>query len=295
MCHVCGHCHPVPHGTTPQHHILVLVRLDFDLITWHSLDCMLRQIIRSSHRSLRQSHLNNLTVSSRIVAARTMASHIFAAGSNPPTSSADANVDPAKANLDSTSTSSSGAEATKVQVTSHNQYKTPRLLPSHLPSTPLPLFKEWFSSALKPTPPTPSVAEPEAMAISTSTPSGIPSTRMVLLKSVDERGFIFYTNYTSRKSRELEANPYASMAIYWREVSRSVRAIGKVEKVSREDSEAYFDSRPKGSQIGAWVSEQSSVVGEETLEERTKEMEKRFEGKKVECPPHWGGWRIVPL
>lgn len=126
-------------------------------------------------------------------------------------------------------------------------------------------------------------------------PIAIPSSRVVLLKQVDDRGFIFYTNYNSRKSRELLENPYASCAFYWRETSRSVRVSGRVEKVSRQESEAYFASRPRGSQVGAWASAQSDEVGEDELEDKVREVEKRFEGKDVPCPPHWGGWRIVPL
>ncbi len=186
--------------------------------------------------------------------------------------------------------------ASKVQLTSHHQYHSPRLLPSHLNPDPLLQFNAWFASSLSPLstePPTPVVREPEAMAVSTVSPSGIPSTRVVLLKTVDS-GFVFFTNYTSRKSTELDSSPYASLAFYWKEVSRQVRVVGKVEKVSREESGEYFRTRPRGSQLGAWASEQSSVVGEDTLTERVQEMEERF-GGEVELPGHWGGWRVVPL
>ena len=132
------------------------------------------------------------------------------------------------------------------------------------------------------------------MCVGTVSPTGIPSSRIVLLKTVDETGFIFFTNYTSRKSTELGQSPFASLAFYWKEVARQVRVIGRVEKVERGESERYFASRPRGSQIGAWASEQSQVVGEETLEERVEEMEARFDGD-VECPGHWGGWKVVPL
>jgi pyridoxamine-phosphate oxidase len=158
---------------------------------------------------------------------------------------------------------------------------------------PLVQFNQWFRAALEPINGSPQVREPEAMAISSVSSEGIPSTRIVLLKTVDEKGFVFFTNYNSRKSRELE-NGYASLALYWKEVSRSVRAVGRVEKVSREESEEYFNSRPVGSRIGAWASEQSSVVGEDELEKRVEEMKHKF-GENVPCPPHWGGWRIVPL
>lgn len=184
----------------------------------------------------------------------------------------------------------------KIQVTTHQQYDTPRLLKSQVDPNPMIQFQSWLAAALHPAPGQPTVHEPEAMTICTSLPSGIPSARVVLLKQADEKGFVFYTNYHSRKSRELEANPYASIAIYWRELSRSVRVVGKAEKVSREESVAYYLSRPRGSQIGAWASRQSEVLeGEDDLQKRVDEIEKRFEGKPVECPEFWGGWRIVPL
>jgi pyridoxamine-phosphate oxidase len=157
-------------------------------------------------------------------------------------------------------------------------------------------FKEWFQEALEPPADSgiPPVREPEAMAITSVSSTGIPSTRFVLLKTVDDTGFVFFTNYDSRKSRELETG-YASLALYWKEVSRQVRVVGKVEKVRREESVEYFNTRPRGSQIGAWASPQSSNVDEGELEQRVKDVEQRFEGKEVDCPEHWGGWRIVPL
>jgi pyridoxamine 5'-phosphate oxidase len=189
--------------------------------------------------------------------------------------------------------------ADKLHLTTHNQYHSPRLLPSSLHPDPLQLFRQWLSEALSPPASSeiPAVREPEAMSVSTSSPTGLPSSRVVLLKTVDETGFVFFTNYDSRKSRELLANPYAALAFYWREVSRQVRVVGRVEKVERAESEQYFGSRPRGSKIGAWASEQSRVVGEETLVERVKQMEEKYgEGQgEVPCPEHWGGWRIVPL
>ncbi|KAK4688174.1 pyridoxamine 5'-phosphate oxidase, partial [Tremellales sp. Uapishka_1] len=190
----------------------------------------------------------------------------------------------------------SGTSSSKIALTTHNQYHSPRLVPP-LPASPIALFKTWFSEALTPPPDSeiPAVKEPEAMTISTSTAAGIPSSRMVLLKTVDDRGFIFFTNYESRKSQELKQNPYAALTFYWREVSRSVRVVGRVEKVERAESEEYFGTRPKGSQIGAWASEQSTVVGEETLQNRVDELSEKFKDGNVECPEHWGGWRIVPF
>jgi pyridoxamine-phosphate oxidase len=138
------------------------------------------------------------------------------------------------------------------------------------------------------------------MTLSTATPSGIPSARVVLFKQLDSRGFVFFTNYTSRKSQELLSNPNAAIVFYWSEVHRSVRALGKVEKISREESEAYFKGRPVGSRLGAWASKQSSVVGEGEVNARLKKLEERFGTKDgdqngdVPLPDFWGGWRIVP-
>ena len=131
------------------------------------------------------------------------------------------------------------------------------------------------------------------MTLSTATPQGVPSSRTVLLKTVD-RGFVFFTNYTSRKSAELLQNPHAALNFYWKEVSKQVRVIGVVEKVSREESEEYFNTRPRGSQLGAWASPQSKPVGEGELEELVKQVDQKFV-EKVECPEFWGGWRIMPL
>jgi pyridoxamine 5'-phosphate oxidase len=186
------------------------------------------------------------------------------------------------------------ADTSKVQITSHNQYSSPHLTRDDLSPDPLKQFKKWFQDALQPPADTPAVKEPEAMAITSVSSTGIPSTRFVLLKTVDEKGFVFFTNYDSRKSRELEGG-YAAIAIYWKEVSRQIRVVGKVEKIDRKESLEYFSTRPRGSQIGAWASPQSKGVGEGELEERVKEVERRFEGKDVECPEHWGGWRVVPL
>ena len=133
------------------------------------------------------------------------------------------------------------------------------------------------------------------MSLSTATLSGIPSARIVLLKQVDSRGFVFFTNYTSRKSQEIIANPYAALVFYWRELHRSVRVVGSVERLSREESDAYFRTRPVGSQLGAWASRQSTVVEEKELDERFKMTANRFEGGEVPPPDFWGGWRVIPM
>ncbi|KZT43767.1 pyridoxamine 5'-phosphate oxidase [Sistotremastrum suecicum HHB10207 ss-3] len=177
----------------------------------------------------------------------------------------------------------------KLVVTTHNQYKTPdHLTVDNVRPQPLDQFKDWFEAART------TVAEPEAMTLSTSTPSGIPSARVVLLKLVDDKGFIFFTNYTSRKSKELLENPNAALTFYWKEVSRQIRVVGKVEKVTRQESEEYFQSRPLGSRIGAWASKQSSVVEEGEVQERYAKLEKRFGEESVPTPEFWGGWRLIP-
>ncbi len=131
--------------------------------------------------------------------------------------------------------------------------------------------------------------------LATADASGQPSARIVLLRGADPRGFAFFTNYTSRKGRELEANPRAALCIHWASLDEQIRIEGRVERLPADESDAYFNGRPRGSQIGAWASEQSQLLpSRETLEERYREIEKRFEGRPVTRPPHWGGFRIVP-
>jgi pyridoxamine 5'-phosphate oxidase len=133
-----------------------------------------------------------------------------------------------------------------------------------------------------------------SMVLATADRSGRPSARGVLLKACDERGFVFYSNYGSRKGGELEENPRASLVFYWRAFDRQVRVDGRVEKVSREETEIYFRSRPLGARIGAWASRQSEVIaGREELERAVREAEERF-GEAVPCPEDWGGYRVVP-
>lgn len=133
-----------------------------------------------------------------------------------------------------------------------------------------------------------------SMTLGTATKDGRPATRIVLMKSVDDNGFVFYTNYQSRKGRELDENPRACLLFYWPQVWRQVRIEGPVDKVSEEESEKYFQSRPLGSKLGAWASNQSEVVdNRETLEERFLELQERF-GENVPRPVHWGGYRLKP-
>lgn len=178
----------------------------------------------------------------------------------------------------------------KLQVLPHRQYVTADdLSPLTVAQSPLDQFRTWFKEAVEGG----HVQEPEAMSLSTATPSGIPSARIVLFKQLDSRGFVFFTNYTSRKSQELLANPNAALVFYWREVHRSVRVLGRVEKISKQESEEYYKSRPVGSQLGAWASRQSTVVAEGEVHERLHKLEKKF-GDDVPLPDFWGGWRVVP-
>jgi pyridoxamine 5'-phosphate oxidase len=155
---------------------------------------------------------------------------------------------------------------------------------------PVALFGRWFDEAHDA-----GIYLPESMTLATATADGKPSARQVLLKSFDERGFVFYTNYESRKGAEIAENPRAALAVHWPILHRQVRISGSVEKVSREESEAYFASRPRGSRIGAWASDQSSVLeSREQLERRFREMQKRFAGGDVPLPDFWGGYRIDP-
>ncbi|WP_438014018.1 pyridoxamine 5'-phosphate oxidase [Sorangium sp. So ce315] len=134
-----------------------------------------------------------------------------------------------------------------------------------------------------------------AMTLATVDPSGRPSARMVLLKGIDDRGFVFFTNYASRKAADLEANPFAALCIHWAKSAEQIRVEGRVERISDAESDAYFATRPRGSQIGAWASRQSAPLpSRERLIERVREIEARFDGRPVPRPAFWGGYRVVP-
>lgn len=157
-------------------------------------------------------------------------------------------------------------------------------------TNPFALFDAWFKAATKS-----GLFLPEAMTLATASPEGKPSARAVLLKQADESGFVFYTNYGSRKAGELESNPHASLLFHWPILQRQVRVEGRVERVSREESSEYYHSRPRGSQIGAWASKQSSELdARATLEGRVKEFEEKFGEGEVPLPDHWGGYRVIP-
>ena len=152
-------------------------------------------------------------------------------------------------------------------------------------------FTLWFDQAVAA-----KLPEPNAMTLATATPDGKPSARMVLLKGYDERGFVFYTNYKSRKGQQLLANPWGAIAFWWTQLERQVRIEGQIEQVSAEESDAYFHSRPQDSQLGAWASEQSQVIdSREVLEQRLQQLKKEYETKTIPRPPYWGGFRLIPV
>jgi pyridoxamine 5'-phosphate oxidase len=139
------------------------------------------------------------------------------------------------------------------------------------------------------------IPEPTAMALATSSPEGRPSLRMVLLKNVDDSGFVFYTNYESRKGKELLGNPYAALCFHWAPLEVQVRIEGAVKKVHASEADDYFRSRPRGSQIGAWASKQSMpLASDDELLQRVAELEKEYEGKEIPRPPFWSGFRVEP-
>lgn len=170
------------------------------------------------------------------------------------------------------------------------EYAHARLDEHEVDADPLSQFRKWFDDALRA-----ELLEPNAMTLATATPDGAPSARVVLLKSADELGFAFYTDYRSQKGRELDLNPRAALVFYWGELERQIRITGGVSRVSREESEAYFRTRPRGSRLGAWASEQSSILsGRALLEVRLRDVAASYPGDEVPLPPHWGGYRVRP-
>lgn len=160
------------------------------------------------------------------------------------------------------------------------------------PDEPLALFQQWFAEAVK-TEQAP--VEPNAMTLATVDAAGRPHCRILLLKGLDARGFTFFTNYESAKGAELAARPFAAMTFFWPSLERQVRIEGRVERVSLEESDAYFQVRPLGSRIGAWASPQSQVIsGRSQLDELLAETERRFMEVAPHCPEHWGGYRLLP-
>lgn len=157
-------------------------------------------------------------------------------------------------------------------------------------SDPISQFSVWMNEAIES-----NLLEPNAMILSTANKNGIPSARTVLLKGFDNKGFVFFTNYMSAKAKDLGENPNTALLFLWLELERQIRITGKVEKLSNEESEKYFSSRPRESQLGAWASKQSSVIANrKVLEEQYEDMKRKFDGKEIPLPPFWGGYRVNP-
>jgi pyridoxamine 5'-phosphate oxidase len=170
------------------------------------------------------------------------------------------------------------------------EYGQSRLIEEEADPDPIAQFKSWYAAAAHS-----SVFDPNVMALATATVEGRPSVRMVLLRGFDSRGFQFFTNYDSRKARELDANPCAAVVFFWNEAERQVRIEGRAERVTAGESDAYFTSRPRGARIGAWASPQSEVVStRELLESQFSSYETQFEEENIPRPPNWGGYRLVP-
>ncbi|HEX7832978.1 MAG TPA: pyridoxamine 5'-phosphate oxidase [Thermoanaerobaculia bacterium] len=165
------------------------------------------------------------------------------------------------------------------------------LLEHDLDKNPFAQFARWFDEAKAAQP-----LLPEAMTVSTCGSDGIVSSRVCLLKGFDERGFVFYTNYNSRKGAQLSDNPRVALCFFWPSLERQVRIEGAAVKTTAEEADAYFATRPRGSQLGAWASSQSAVIPDRgDLELRAREMEANYRGRTVPRPPHWGGFRVIPL
>ncbi|MDQ8704637.1 pyridoxamine 5'-phosphate oxidase [Streptomyces sp. LHD-70] len=174
-------------------------------------------------------------------------------------------------------------------------YRAEGITPEALAADPMTQFARWFHDAAR-AEEQGALYEPNAMVVATADAEGRPSSRTVLLKAYDDRGFVFFTNYESRKAREITAHPYVSLLFPWHPMARQVIVSGTALRTGRDETAAYFRTRPHGSQLGAWASPQSSVVGARTeLDAAYAELEQRYpEGEQVPVPPHWGGFRVVP-
>ena len=170
------------------------------------------------------------------------------------------------------------------------EYTSAGLDKADLDPDPIVQFHGWFEKVVDA-----DLHEPNAMTLATATRDGRPSARVVLLKDYDERGFVFYTNYEGRKAGELEANPTCALLFYWGALERQVRIEGRASRLSGEESDAYFSSRPRGSRLGAWASQQSLPVEDRSvLEQRVRELEAEYEGREIPRPRFWGGYRVEP-
>jgi len=171
------------------------------------------------------------------------------------------------------------------------EYKLRSLSKINVDADPIKQFGVWWLDALNS-----SIEEVNSMTLATASADGIPSARIVLLKGYDAAGFVFYTNYNSFKSRQMEENPRACLVFFWKELERQVRITGIVERVKAAESDQYFASRPEGARIGAWTSPQSEVIpNRDWLENKEKELIETFKSKALERPPHWGGYRVKPV
>ncbi len=169
-------------------------------------------------------------------------------------------------------------------------YQLQSLLENEVDANPIQQFKRWWHDAIES-----QLDEPNAMTLATASVDGRPSARIVLLKGINEEGFIFFTNYTSRKAKEMEANPYVSLLFFWKEMERQVRIEGTIQKISAEESDEYFNSRPRESRIGAWSSPQSSVISDrEFLQQNAEKWKLQFENKQIPRPEFWGGYIVIP-
>ena len=170
-------------------------------------------------------------------------------------------------------------------------YRLKQLSENEMHANPLQQFNKWWVEAMAS-----EIDEINAMTLATASSDGIPSARVVLLKGIDEKGFIFFTNYKSFKGMQLEENPRACLVFFWKELERQIRITGVVEKTTAKESDEYFDSRPEGSRLGAWASPQSQVIpGREVLEENERIFAEKFKNGKILRPPHWGGYRVKPI
>ena len=170
-----------------------------------------------------------------------------------------------------------------------NEYSTRELSESDVNPDPIIQFETWFNEALDG-----EISEPNAMALATVNSQGKPSCRIVLLKGFDANGFVFFTNYQSKKGGDIEKNPAAAITFFWHELERQVRIEGKVEKVPERDSDLYFEVRPKGSKIGAWTSPQSQPISKRELLDNQREFEQKYKGVEIPRPPFWGGYIVKP-
>ncbi len=170
-------------------------------------------------------------------------------------------------------------------------YQQKTLSEKEVKKTPVEQFSQWWEEVMQS-----DIEEANAMTLATASVNGLPGARIVLLKGFDEKGFVFFTNYESYKGMQLAENPRACLVFFWKELERQVRITGLSEKVSDAESDEYFNSRPEGSRIGAWVSPQSQVIeNREWLEANEKKYQQQFTGREIKRPQHWGGYRIKPI